>query len=191
MGPEALKTLSGSGTLGAVMAPILGLLGVVIGVLIWMLKGMFTRWLEADKVKVRADEARESKYNEFMAAFTSSLNAMTLNLQATRSDSLAAIRDTQSNLLAGIQGVIRLSHDEAKIERKELIEQAVEKLSGEITGAANSIRNSNEKLAATFEKQIDAAERQRLLEEKRRLQEENDDLSKPHTIDDAAPRRVR
>jgi len=34
MGPEALKTLSGTGTLGAVMAPILGLLGLVIGVLV-------------------------------------------------------------------------------------------------------------------------------------------------------------
>ena len=191
MNAEALKTLSTSGTTGAIMAVILGLLGLVIAALIWMLKGMFTRWLEADKAKALADEAREGKYNDFMAAFTSSLNAMTLNLQATRSDSLAAIRDTQANLLSGIQGVIRLSHDEAKIERKELIEQAVEKISGEITGAANSIRASNEKLAATFEKQIDAAEKQRLLAEAKRLQEENDDLSRPHHVDPAAPRTVR
>jgi hypothetical protein len=191
MGPEALKTLSSTGTLGAVLAPILGLLGVVIGVLIWMLKGMFTRWLEADKAKVRADEARETKYNEFMSAFTASLNAMIINLQATRVDSLQAIRDTQFNLLAGVQAAIRLSHDEAKIERKELIEQAVEKISGEITGSANSIRTSTEKLAATFERQIDCAERARLIEDKRRLLEENDELSKPHTVDPAAPRKIR
>jgi hypothetical protein len=191
MGPEALKTLSSTGTLGAVLAPILGLLGVVIGVLIWMLKGMFTRWMKADEAKVkadearvRADEAREAKYNEFMAAFIASLNAMTLNLQATRIDSLAAIRDTQFNLLAGVQAAVRLSHDEAKIERKELIEQAVEKVSGEITGVANSIRASNEKLAATFEKQL-------LLAEQQRLMDENRELSIPHHIDPAAPRPVR
>jgi hypothetical protein len=188
---KALETLSGSGTTGAIMAVILGLLGLVIAALIWMLKGMFTRWLEADKAKVRADEARESKYNEFMAAFTSSLNAMTLNLQATRSDSLAAIRDTQSNLLAGIQSAIRLSHDEAKIERKELIEQAVEKLSAEITGASNSTRASSEKMFASFEKRLDDDERRRLVAEAQRLQEENDDLSRPHHVDPAAPRTVR
>lgn len=42
----ALRALSTSGTFGAVLASILGLLGVVIGALVWMLKGMFTRWID-------------------------------------------------------------------------------------------------------------------------------------------------
>jgi hypothetical protein len=155
---------------------------LVVGVLVRML------WRLFDRNEKSADK-REEKYAEFMAAFTSSLNAMTVNLQATRVDSLQTIRDTRDNILSGVQAAIRLSHDEAKIERKELIEQAMEKVSDEITGVANSIRASNEKLAATFEKRLDDDEKKRLLAEQQRLLEENRDLSREH--DEAAPRPVR
>jgi DNA anti-recombination protein RmuC len=174
---EALKTLSSSGTTGAIMAVILGLLSVVIGVLVRMLWKLFDKNIEADK-------RREDKYGEFMTALTASLNALTMNFQATRTDSLAAIRDTQTNLLTGIQQIIWLSHDKSKADRKEMVEFAIEKLSGEITGAANSIRASNEKMMTECEKQ-------RLNDEKQRLREENDELSRPHHVDDAAPRKVR
>jgi hypothetical protein len=171
---NALKTLSSSGTTGALMAALLFLLGVAISALVLMVTKLFNR-------NMLADAEREKKYNEFMSAFTASLNAMTLNLQATRQDSLAAIRDTQASLLSGIRDVVWVTHEKAKVDRKELIELAVEKISGEITGAANSIRASNKEMMAECEKA-------RLNDEKQRLREERDELSRPHNVDPAAPR---
>jgi copper chaperone CopZ len=162
----ALKALSGSGVGGAILAVAFALLTATIGVLSWALKRLVDSAIK-----------QQDKFSDFMDALTKSLNAIGMNCQACRSDSVATIRDLEGTLKAEVQHVVWASHDKAKLETEQAIDHAVERLEESVTGAANSIRTSNKELVQSIENQ--------------RLQERVDELSRPHDVTGAIPRPVR
>jgi hypothetical protein len=159
----ALKALSGSGVIGAILAVAFALLAGTIGVLGWALKRLVDSAIK-----------QQDKFADFMDALTKSLNAIGINCMACRSDSVASIRDLEGNVKAEIQHVVWANHDKAKLETEGTIRAAVEKLDGAITGAANSIRASNAALLTEAENQ--------------RLRSQVDKLSQAHDVGDG---RVR
>lgn len=161
---SALRALSGNGTTGAILAVAFGLLAATIGVLGWALKRLVDSAIK-----------QQDKFADFMEALTKSLTAIGMNCQVCRSDSVATIRDLESEVKAEVQHVVWASHDKAKLETEAAIDNAVERLEESITGAAQSIRASNKEF-------VQAAENQR-------LQERVDELSRPHDMG-ATPRPV-
>ena len=125
----ALKELASSGALGAIVAAIFSLLAIVIGVLVWALKRYVDTSIE-----------REKEFGGFMKALTSAFNAVGLNTQACRSDTMAAIRDAEANLTAAIEHTVWAAHDKAMLLHDKSLAAATSLLSTEITGAAQSIR---------------------------------------------------
>lgn len=132
----ALKELASSGALGAIVAAIFSLLAIVIGVLVWALKRYVDAAIEDKK-----------EFGGFMRALTSAFNAVGMNTQACRSDTMAAIRDCEANLTAAIEHTVWAAHDKAMLLHDKTVAAATSLLSTEITGAAQSIRASNEKMA--------------------------------------------
>ena len=167
---SALRALSGSGAIGAILAIAFGLLAGTIGVLGWALKRLVDSALR-----------QQEKFADFMEALTKSLNAISINCQACRSDSVASIRDLEKAVLEKVDHTVWASHDKAKLEHDAAIDHAVEKLEESFTGAANSIRASNQGLVA-------AVENQRLKERAESLQEQVEELSRPHNITDGVVR---
>jgi copper chaperone CopZ len=159
----ALHALSANGITGAIFAVIFALLAATIGVLAWALKRL-----------VDAAIKQQDRFVDFMDALTKSLQAIGMNCQACRSDSVATIRDLEGQVKAEVQHVVWASHDKAKLEMEAAIDHAVEKIEESFTGTANSIRASNKELAQAFENQ--------------RLQERVDELSRPHDVDGAVRR---
>ena len=162
---EALKALAGTGAIGAILAVAFALLALTIGVLGWALKRLVDSAIK-----------QQDRFVDFMDALTKSLQAIGLNCQACRADSVSSIRDLERDVLEKVDHVVWASHDKAKLERESALAVAVEKLDGAITGAANSIRNSNAELLREAENQ--------------RLRDQVDELSRPHDMC-ATPRPVR
>jgi len=150
----ALKALSTSGTQGAVIAAVLALLAVVIGVLGWALKRLVDGAIK-----------QQDKFSEFMEALTKSLGGIGLNCQAHRSDTMAAIRDSEANTKVVIEHTVWAAHDKAMLLHDKSLSAAVSMLSTEITGAAQSIRTGNRDLLQEIEN--------------RRLRDQVDELSRP------------
>jgi hypothetical protein len=161
----ALKELAGSGALGAIMAAVIALCGLVVAALIWMLKRM-----------VDASLAERVEFGGFMKALTASLNGLGLNFQANRSDTMAAVRDVETNVKAEVQHVVWAAHDKQVLLHDKALSAAVNLLSTEITGAAQSIRASNADLLKEAENQ--------------RLHDRVEELSRPHDTG-CTPRPVR
>ena len=153
----ALKELASSGALGAIVAAIFSLLAIVIGVLVWALKRYVDTSIE-----------REKEFSGFMKALTSAFNAVGINTQACRSDTMAAIRDSEANITAVIEHTVWAAHDKAMLLHDKSLAAATSLLSTEITGAAQSIRTGNRDLLQEIEN--------------RRLRDQVDELSRPHTI---------
>lgn len=152
---EALKTLSGSGAMGAILAVAFALLAATIGVLAWALKRL-----------VESALRQQEKFAEFMEALTKSLNTIGMNCLACRQDSVTSLRDMEKAVVATINQTVWSAHDKSRLQTDAAIETAVDRIEESFTGAANSIRASNEKLVQEVEN--------------RRLQEKIDDLSRPH-----------
>ena len=162
----ALKELASSGALGAIVAAIFSLLALVIGVLVWSLK----RYVDAS-----IEDKKE--FSGFMKALTSAFNSVGLNTQACRSDTMAAIRDSEANITAVIEHTVWAAHDKAVLLHDKSLAAATSLLSTEVTGAAQSIRNSNEKLVKDVENS--------------RLRDRVEDLSRSHTVTPAPSGVVR
>ena len=145
----AIKELASSGTLGAVLASVFALLAIVIGVLVWALK----RFVDSS-----IDDKKD--FSAFMQALTTSLNGLGLNFAATRADTLAEVRDMGDK----INNVTWAAH-----------EKMVTVFRDSLTGAANSIREGNNKLVQDLETQ--------------RLRDENAVLSRPQNVGDGTVRR--
>ena len=159
----ALRALSANGVVGAILAIAFALLALTIGVLVWALKKYVESSVDEKKEFMESSMKEKSDFSEFMRALTASLNGLGLNFQATRTDTLSVVRDLGDR----IEHVTWAAHDKMVLVFRE-----------SLTGTANSIRDSNVKLAQEFEKQ--------------RLQEKVDELSRPHNVADGAiPRPVR
>jgi hypothetical protein len=156
---EALKTLSSNGVVGAILSVAFALLALTIGVLVWALKKYVQSSVDEKKEFLESSMKEKADFSEFMRALTASLNGLGLNFQATRTDTLSVVRDLGDR----IEHVTWAAHDKMVLVFRE-----------SLTGTANSIRDSNLKLAQEFEKQ--------------RLQEKVDQLSRPHDVGDG---RVR
>ena len=154
----ALRALSGSGVIGAILAVSFALLAGTIGVLGWALKKL-----------VDSAIRQQEKFSDFMEALTKSLNVIGANCMACRSDSVGSIRDLENVIKQEVQHVVWAAHDKAKLETEKAIEDAHAKMEGSITGAANSIREGNRALVQSVENQ--------------RLREEVEELSRPHPVD--------
>ena len=153
----ALKALSGSGVIGAVLAVAFLLLSGTIGILGYALKRLVDSAL-----------TQQEKFAEFMEALTKSLSAIGLNCQACRADSVATLRDLEGTLKQEIQHVVWASHDKAKLENDASLKTVADRIDASLTGAASSIRESNKALVQDVANQ--------------RLQERIDELSRPHDL---------
>ena len=131
---EALKALSNQGTFGAVLAAVFALLSVVIGVLGLVLKRLVDSAIEQQKSAMEQQRKQQEKFSGFMEALTASLNGLVANFQATRTDTLAVVRDFQIAVLDKIDSLVWDVHRET-----------VSLLSHELTGVAGRIEASNEK----------------------------------------------
>ena len=159
----ALKALSGSGVMGAILAIAFALLAGTSGVLGWALKRLVDSAIK-----------QQDKFADFMEALTKSLNAIGMNCQACRSDSVAAIRDLEDGIKKEVRETVWAAHDKAQLETEAAIKTAAEKTDMTLTGVATSIRTSNEILVQAVRTQL--------------LQERVEELSRPHDVRDGVPR---
>jgi hypothetical protein len=153
----AIRTLAGSGAIGAILAVAFALLAVTIGVLAWALKRLVESALQ-----------QQERFVQFMDALTKSLNAIGANCLACRQDSVGSLRDLEKSLVASVEHTIVESHEKARLETTAAIDGAVTSLEESLTGVATSIRASNKELVQEIENQ--------------RLREKVDDLSRPHDV---------
>ena len=131
---EALKALSNQGVFGAILATVFALLAVVIGLLGLVLKRLVDSAIEQQKTAMEQQRKQQEKFSGFMEALTTSLNSLVTNFQATRTDTLAVVRDFQTAVLEKINSLVWEAHRET-----------VTLLSHELTGVAGRIEASNEK----------------------------------------------
>ena len=155
----ALKALSTNGVVGAILAVAFALLALTIGVL-----GM------SHKDMISASIKQQEKFSAFMEKLTEALAAINLNSKTGRTDCLGATRQAENNISLQVEHVAWAVHDKAKLEIEAALGVAVEKISAEVTGAANSIR-------AGMRDFVQAVENQR-------LRDENAELSRPHDVGD-------
>jgi uncharacterized protein YneF (UPF0154 family) len=139
----SLKALSSSGATGAILAVVFALLAGTIGGLVWALKRL-----------VEATLKQQDRFSDFMEALTESLNAIGTNCTACLANSAASTKATEASLRSEIQHVVWAAHDKATLETDASIERAVDKLEETFTGAALSIRSSNEAMLRTLENSI-------------------------------------
>ena len=145
----ALKEMASSGTLGAIVAAVFSLLALVIAVLIWTLK----RYVDSSM-------RREEKFEKFMEALTSAMNAIGINCQACRVDSMARLHEAGETI--GREISLALAAQATRFESA-------------LTNTAQSIRGFNEQLVQNVERI--------------HLRETVDELSRPHTAAEGIVRR--
>src|ERR1017187_6907329 len=123
---SSLRDLSSSGALGAIVASVFSLLAIVIAVLIWTLK----RYVDSSM-------RREEKFEKFMEALTSAMNAIGINCQACRVDSMARLHEAGETI--GREISLALAAQATRFESA-------------LTNTAQSIRGFNEQLVQNVER---------------------------------------
>jgi hypothetical protein len=159
----ALKSLSNQGTFGAVLAAVFALLAIVIGVLGLVLKRLVDSAIKQQETAMDGQRKQQEKFSGFMEALTASLNGLVANFQATRTDTLAVVRDFQIAVLDKVESVVWDANRET-----------VALLSKDLTGVANRIEASNEKAVKELDNYY--------------LRRENE-ISRSHTIGDGVVHR--
>ena len=147
------KELLNYGVAMAVLVPVLGFF-------LWAGRAIVVSLIEQAKLFIAGLVEQQKAFSLHMKELTATLVGIRENCQACRADAVASARDSGDRL----ERVTWAVHDKMVLSFRE-----------SLTGAAQSIRESNANLVKELEVSI--------------LQRENNELSRPH--DEAAPRKAR
>jgi hypothetical protein len=149
----------------------------LIGFLLWagrsIVKSLLVHIDEFFKGVLEQQKEGTAAMKELARAFT----GIRENCLACRVDSVSVLRDAEERLNQKFVEVTWQAHDKTFADIEKGFTTLGARFDTALTGAATSIRASNERLVQEAEN--------------RRLRDENEELSRPHDVTGATPRPVR